>query len=179
MPTFGTLYNPGIVVDVPDESYSDEEGNTRTLRPPAATSMPVKDAATLVDLDPIILSAYGQWSYTTADASKILVSPDGGTTWVGPLYSAESDEAARTSGETAALALTQSTTVLSIAEEARLLAEAGGGGGGGNVEEIYETAAGVYPPPTSTIRRVFIGQVRPTLAQGRRDKDLWRNVVYA
>jgi hypothetical protein len=178
MPTFGTRYDPAHYVAIPDPDYYDSEGTTKTKHPAAGTELLVVDADTLTALSPIEVLAYGEWEYTSATADWINVSGDGGVNWVGPLQSIENKQAAGESGATAALALDTAGDALLAAQNALTVAQSGGGGGS-SVEEIYETAAGVYPVPTSTIRRIFIGQVRPTLAQGRRNNDLWRNVVYA
>jgi hypothetical protein len=176
MPSFSTTLNPGIVVDIPDVTYVDDDGNTRTLRPPSGTELPVKNASTLDDLDPIVLDAYGQWEYTTDDGvTRILVSPDGGTTWVGPLYSGEAVEASMSAGVNASDALVAAQNAVLIAQAAAATSGASGSG----VEVIVEVAGslGVYPSPLGTAMRWFYGEIEPTASQGFRETDIWWSVV--
>lgn len=83
--SFGTQINPAHYVEIPDPLNVGQ-----TKRPDAGATLLVKDAVTLSDLTPIITGTYGYWSYTADDTvNRILVSGDGGSTWVGPLVSGE------------------------------------------------------------------------------------------
>lgn len=83
--TFGTQVNPAHYVEVPDGANPGQ-----VKRPDAGATLLVKDAVTLVDLEPITTEQYGYWTYSTDDTvTRILVSGDGGVTWVGPLVSGE------------------------------------------------------------------------------------------
>lgn len=176
MPTFGTLVDPSHVVEVPDPSFVDEAGTTRTKRPAAGSVLLVVDADDLTPLDPITTDAYGYWSYTST-TDWIKVSGDGGVTWVGPLQSIENKYASGTAGTNANTALANSATALDTANQA--LATAGSGGGSGGREAVWETSPGVYPTPATAGPHDWYGSVRPTVAQGRKPGDKWFNVAAA
>jgi hypothetical protein len=96
--SFGTEFTMAHFVEVhfgefvdpaPDPDYGPR---TATLRPPAGYPLLVKDAFTGADLSPIITNADGYWKYTLPeDGRRILVSGNQGATYVGPLFSIESD----------------------------------------------------------------------------------------
>jgi len=179
---YGTSTDPAHFVElltVPVETTDDEVVRVAP-RPAAGTVLLARNAATLADLASITLDENGYWSAIYEDVPAILVSGDAGATWIGPLYSAEAQAAAMTSGVNAQQALTNSASAITTAQQALAIAQAGGGGGGGgggSLELIRETSAGVYPAPVSTVTRIFIGSVRPTSGQGRRTGDFWWNTV--
>lgn len=184
MPQFGTEIDPGVVVEVTDPSgFTDDDGNTRTLRPPAGTQLPVKDATTGDPLeDPIVLAEDGQWSYTTSDTAQILinVTPGGpGEKWVGPIWSKEARDNAAAAGDNASAALVVAQQALVTAQAA---STGGGGGSGPAFERILEVpgSPGTYPSPTTSGPRWFFGQFEPTTDDGFRDVsfgDMWWPVV--
>jgi len=187
MPQFGTDITPGFIVEVPDPSESvDGEGNTRTLRPPAGTEVPVKDYATGDPLDPIVLDEDGHWTYETTSATQILanITPAGpGEKWVGPIWSKQAKDNSAGAGVNASAALNAANEARQVADAAAAAVASGGGGGGGSGAQIIKEVVGspgVYPAPTSSGPRWFYGQYEPTLAQGFRDiayGDMWWPVV--
>jgi hypothetical protein len=177
VPTFGTQYDPAHFTAIPDPSYVDSGGTTKTKHPAEGTELLVVDADTLVALTPIVCGAYGTWAYTTTSTDWIKVSGDGGVTWVGPLQSIENKYSGGVAAAAASTALTNSQSALDASAQALSIAQSGAGGG--EYEQIVQTAPGSYPAPApgGTKPRRFVGQERPTLAQGRRNYDIWRNVV--
>lgn len=134
---FGTDINPAHYVEVADPANPGQ-----VKRPAAGAILKVRDSATLTDLPDITTTTYGYWSYTTTDVPGILVSGDGGITWVGPLYSRESTDATHT----VAADVAEATATADAARDAvaGLIAQGVGG-------DAYATMAPgsliVWPPP--------------------------------
>jgi hypothetical protein len=128
--TFGTLVDPAHFVESPDPANP----TWAPGRPPAGTHLVVQDYATSAPLADIVTTAYGQWAYSTVDVPRIRVSADGGSTWVGPLLSVETQFAGSTAGETATTAQEVANQALTTANATAAALAAGGGGtttGGG------------------------------------------------
>ena len=117
MPTFGTNVNPAHYVEVADPLNAGQ-----VKRPSAGQTLKARTWPGAVDLSDITTGDYGYWTATFA-SDAITVSGDGGTTWVGPLFSSESMAAASSAGVSAATALTQSATALSTAQQALAAAQ--------------------------------------------------------
>ncbi|MGN6245104.1 MAG: hypothetical protein ACTHQ3_15740 [Motilibacteraceae bacterium] len=124
---FGTDVDPSHFVEVPGTLDPDGSGNvTAPRRPAAGTVLKARDASTLAALPDITTDDYGYWSYTTTDVPQIQVSGDGGSTWVGPLISAEGKVDSLNAGANASTALQTATSADQKATQA--LAAAGTGG---------------------------------------------------
>lgn len=110
---FGTDVDPGHFVEIPDPDVAGQ-----VLRPAEGTViLKVKDAATLADLPDITVGEFGYWAATTEDIPSILVSGDGGSTWVDALWSRESAEAAGTAGALAQQALDATVAIPGLAAQ--------------------------------------------------------------
>ena len=112
MPTFGTATNPAHFVEIADALNPGQ-----VKRPAAGLIIKARAHADASALSDITTTDYGYWA-ATFDVDAIEVSGDDGATWIGPLFSVESMEAASTAGLDAASALTQSTIALSTAQDA-------------------------------------------------------------
>lgn len=119
MPTFGTTTNPAHFVEVADPLIPGQ-----VKRPAAGQVLKARTYPDAVDLADITTVDYGYWS-ATFSADAITVSGDGGVTWVGPLFSAESMTDATTAGVDASTALSQSTVALATAQEALVASQNG------------------------------------------------------
>lgn len=107
MGTFGTTVNPAHYVEVPDPN---QPGQVK--RPPAGAVLKAQDAVVGTALADIVTVTYGYWAASEPGVDAILVSGDGGSTWVGPLLSIESEQAA------AAGAGGNSSTLVALAQSA-------------------------------------------------------------
>lgn len=103
MGTFGTTVNPAHFVEAPDPGNAAGQP-ARMVRPPAGTTLKVQSPNGGGMLTPITTAAYGYWAASYAGVDAILVSADGGVTWVGPLFSAELMAAAQTAADSASQA---------------------------------------------------------------------------
>lgn len=129
--TFGTLVDPAHYVEVPDP---DNPGQVK--RPDAGATLLVRDAETLASLPSITTLLYGYWAYIHPTVPQILVSGDGGSTWVGPLDAAEARSSAIHAGvdattalQTANAAQQTATNAATTAQQALSAAQAAGSGG--------------------------------------------------
>lgn len=156
--TFGTLVDPAHYVETPDLANPGQ-----VKRPDAGVVLQVKNAATLADLPTIVTLTYGYWSYSTVEVPAILVSGDGGTTWVGPLIAIEAQLAAGTQSANIS-ALTTRVTALEALPSATEAVQA------------HEEAVDPHPQyarfvGASVGARFWGGNTFPTAAQGAADGD--------
>lgn len=112
--TFGTTSNPGYFTEAPDPLNP----TAAPGRPAAGTVLLVKNAVTLADLPTITTGLYGYWAYTTVDVPSILVSGDGGATWVGPLIGVEALLAGANAGAQVAAAAASAADAAASAQGA-------------------------------------------------------------
>lgn len=147
MGTFGTTVNPAHFVEAPDPGNVAGQP-ARMVRPPAGTTLSVQNPTGGGTLTPITTGLYGYWTAAYAGVDAILVSADGGVTWVGPLLSIESSQAGAAAGGAAADAATAAASAGTAAATADTKAQtalnqiaAGGGGGSGPVASTSITDA--------------------------------------
>lgn len=120
--TFGTSTDPSHYAEIPDPSAAGQ-----VIRPTAGATIWVRDYATQIRQADIITLIYGYLpTFSLQNIPTIEVSGDGGTTWVGPLVSAEARAAAATAGADAASAVQLATSASTTAQQALQLAQQAG-----------------------------------------------------
>lgn len=113
--SFGTDINPAHYTEIADPANPGQ-----VKRPPAGQTLLVQDAANPgVNLAPSITTTlYGYWDYQTTDIPAIVVSADGGVSWIGPLFSKESSLAENAAGALATQAMTVAAAASATAQQA-------------------------------------------------------------
>lgn len=111
--TFGTTVDMSHFVEVPDPA---QPGQAK--RPGVGLVLTLRDAFTDTVVGTAATQALGYWGATLA-VPAVDVSADGGTTWVGPLWSAEAQQTGWTAGPSAAAAATAAQTSATAATQAR------------------------------------------------------------
>lgn len=135
--TFATANDPSIYVElagvtIPAATISATADAIVAPRAAIGTVIKVKDASTLGDLPDTATLANGYISFTVdADTAQlsVLLSADGGTTWVGPFWSKETWAGQANAGVNAQSALDAAAAAQSTADAALYAAQAGGSGG--------------------------------------------------
>jgi hypothetical protein len=120
MGTFGTSVNPAHYVEIADILNLGQ-----VKRPTAGLVIKARVYGSGSALADITTTDYGYWTASYAGVDAIQVSGDGGSTWVGPLISAEAEVAGAEAGATADAANATATTALNTAQQALNTAQSG------------------------------------------------------
>lgn len=111
MGTFGTSTNPAHYVEVVDPLNAGQ-----VKRPAAGLVLKARSYVTGGALGDITTGDYGYWSATYPSVDSIQVSGDGGSTWVGPLFSSEVMLSAASAGADSAEALRRANEAVALAQ---------------------------------------------------------------
>lgn len=120
MGSFGTLTNPAHYVEVPDPLVPGQ-----VKRPAAGAVLKARVYPTSAALADITTTDYGYWSAAYSGVDEIQVSGDNGATWVGPLQSTESLQAAASAGDDATAAVGLANQAVATANQALTTAQNG------------------------------------------------------
>ena len=115
--TFGTTVDMSHFVEIPDPADP-----TQPKRPEVGRVLTLRNALTESIVGTVSTQALGYWGTTLTDVPAVDVSADEGASWVGPLWSAEAQEAGWTAGPYAESAAASADLAASAASAAKTAA---------------------------------------------------------